>query len=232
MTADPTALELLKRSPLFGPISEEDLSRVAVEMTKHSFRQGQIIFARGDASKEIYFVVEGRVRLAYLGEDGRGVAFRHATAWEMFGEIAALDGGPRTADATAISKVRTFTLSRPSLKRLLTASPNIAETVICYLCNRLRETTDQLQEVALSPVDVRLSRFLLHTLRISGNISTGARAKLNLGMSQSELALLIGASRQSANAALAILERSGAVKRHKNGLECDIGLLTRLAAIE
>lgn len=226
------AIDLLKRSPLFSGMQPSDLVRVAAELSEMTYQQGQLILGQGDLSSEVHFVLEGRVRLAVLTADGRAVAFRHATVGDMFGEIAAFDGGPRTADATALSRVKTLVLSRAALRQLMSASPLIAETAIGYLCGRLRATSAQLQEVALHPVEVRLARFLLHIAKLQDNGALPAVVALDVGMSQSELAQLIGTSRQTANAALTMLEKQGAVKRNGQRLECDLGLLTRAAVLE
>jgi CRP-like cAMP-binding protein len=62
-----------------------------------AFDPSQVIFARGDAGREIYLVVSGRVRLSVLTAEGRELSFAHAEAGAIFGEIAMLDGGPRSA---------------------------------------------------------------------------------------------------------------------------------------
>ena len=71
---------------------------------------GEMLFARGDPGNEIYLVVEGRIRISVLSSDGRELSFAHAVPGDVFGEIAALDGSPRSADATAITSVRLKTL--------------------------------------------------------------------------------------------------------------------------
>ncbi|MCK5550068.1 MAG: cyclic nucleotide-binding domain-containing protein, partial [Hyphomicrobiaceae bacterium] len=103
---DKTAIvELLGNTQLFGSLEETDQRAVADEMREVSFAANQVIFARGDAGREIYLVVSGRVRLSVLSAEGRELSFAHAEPGAIFGEIAMLDGGTRTADATAVNKV-------------------------------------------------------------------------------------------------------------------------------
>ncbi|MEI9900169.1 MAG: cyclic nucleotide-binding domain-containing protein [Hyphomicrobium sp.] len=82
-------------------------------MREVAFEPSQVIFTRGDAGREIYLVVSGRVRISVLTAEGRELSFAHAEPGAIFGEIAMLDGGPRSADATAVNKVSALCLSKP-----------------------------------------------------------------------------------------------------------------------
>src|SRR5262249_43238295 len=153
------------------------------------------------------------VRISVLSSDGRELSFAHVVAGEIFGEIAALDGAPRSADATAITSVRLKALSRAALYRLLTTNTATALAIIKLLCGRLRDVSEHFEAIALHPIDVRLARLLLDTLAERETARPGNVASLSLGITQSELALLVGSTRQRANAALMVLERAGAIRR-------------------
>lgn len=234
MAANPQTVELLGRTSLFGPLSEAERKAVAEEMREVSFGAGQVIFGRGDAGRDIYLVISGRVRLSILTSEGRELSFAHAEPGTIFGEIAMLDGGPRTADATAVSKVSALTLSKPAFARLLEQRPHLAEAAIKFLCKRVREADQQLEAIALYPIEGRLARFFLAQARLKsgGKLPDEGKIKLDLDMSQSELALLIGASRPKVNAALAMLEDSGAIERQDSRVTCDIEELTNIAGLE
>lgn len=229
MTAKDTASELLSRTALFGSLEEADRRAVVQEMRETSYDAGQAIFARGDQGREIYFVTNGRVRLSVLTSEGRELSFAHAEAGQIFGEIAVLDGGLRTADATAVTKVTALTLSKGALMRLVESRPVVREGVIRFLCNRIREADQQLEGIALYPIEVRLARFFLAAARQKGGAKATGKVDLDLPISQSELALLIGASRPKVNAALALLEDGGAIKRTGGGFTCDIDELENIA---
>lgn len=221
---------LLGKTALFGSLSQADRLIVAAHMHKATFKSGQTIFTRGDNGSDLYLVVEGRVRLSVFSPDGRTLSFKHAGAGEVFGEIAALDKGPRTADAIALSRVEAMTLAQERFNPLIEANPRVARAAIAYLCQRLRETSEQAEAIALHPIEVRLARFLLARLKQRETSGSGTKAALDLGMSQNELALLIGASRQKVNAALAHLEAEGAVKRSGSRLVCNAARLARIGA--
>jgi CRP/FNR family cyclic AMP-dependent transcriptional regulator len=232
MIAKTAIVELLGRTPLFGSLDEAERRAVADEMREVAFEPSQVIFARGDAGREIYLVVSGRVRLSVLTAEGRELSFAHAEAGAIFGEIAMLDGGPRSADATAVNKVTALSLSKPAFKRLMDTRPLVGEAALRFLCSRLREADQQLEAIALYPIEGRLARFFLAAARQKSPGSEEGRVTIELPMSQSELALLIGASRPKVNTALSILETSGALERSGTRVICDLEELQAIAGAD
>lgn len=229
MIAKDALLAMLGRTPLFGALEEPDRKAVLQEMREASFGGGQSIFARGDMGRDIYLVTGGRVRLSVLTSEGRELSFAHAEPGHIFGEIAVLDGGLRTADATAVGKVTALSLSKGSLNRLIEQRAVVREAVIKFLCNRVREADHQLEGIALYPIEVRLARLFLATARQKEELKPGAKIVIDLPISQSELALLIGASRPKVNAALALLEEQGAIERKDTRFTCDVDELENIA---
>jgi CRP/FNR family transcriptional regulator, cyclic AMP receptor protein len=232
MIAKTAIVELLGRTPLFGSLDEAERHAVAEEMREVNFDPSQVIFARGDAGREIYLVVSGRVRLSVLTAEGRELSFAHAEAGSIFGEIAMLDGGPRSADAAAVGKVSALSLSKPALKRLMETQPHVADAAVRFLCSRIREADQQLEAIALYPIEGRLARFFLAAARAKAPDSEEGRVTIELPISQSELALLIGASRPKVNTALSMLESSGALERNGSKIVCDIEELQAIAGAE
>jgi CRP-like cAMP-binding protein len=228
MASNPVLTALLKSTGLFGGLAPDDLEACAGHFREQRFSKGEMLFARGDPGAKLYLVAEGRVRLAVVTDEGRELSFRHAAAGELFGEIATLDGGPRSADATALTDIVAHTLERAALRRLCAERPAVSEHAMTFLCRRLRETTGQLEAIALYPLDVRLARFLLFAL--AGKQGQGGkRVPLDLGFSQGELAQLLGATRPKVNGALASLEAAGAIGRTIDRLFCDPDKLAALA---
>jgi CRP/FNR family cyclic AMP-dependent transcriptional regulator len=232
MLAKTAIVDLLGRTPLFGSLDEAERRAIADEMREVQFDPSQVIFARGDAGREIYLVVSGRVRLSVLTADGRELSFAHAEPGAIFGEIAMLDGGPRSADATAVGKVSALSLSKPAFKRLMETQPHVAEAAVRFLCSRLREADQQLEAIALYPIEGRLARFFLAAARAKAPGSEEGRVTIDLPISQSELALLIGASRPKVNTALSMLETSGALERSGSRIVCDLEELQAIAGAE
>src|SRR5262245_43833695 len=214
-------VDLLGKTALFGPLSEADRATIASRMRRVQFDADQMIFSRGDPGREIYLVLEGRIRLSILSSDGRELSFAHAGPGSIFGEIATLDGGERTAGATAISRVETMALPQRAMLELIESNAKVAGAAIRFLCARLRETDQRLEAIALHRIEVRLARLLLSALRLQVPPAKGENVALDLGMSQGELALLIGASRPKVNIALTMLEDMGAITRSGARLNCN-----------
>ncbi len=125
---------LLGKTILFGPLDDVNRKAIAQEIREVSYEAGQTIFARGDDGKELLLVVSGRVRLSVLTPEGRELSFAHAEPGQIFGEIAVLDGGVRTADATAVTKVVALTLSKTSFMKLFETNPVVRQQTIKFLC--------------------------------------------------------------------------------------------------
>lgn len=225
-------VDLLGKTAMFGPLSAADRAAIAQRMRKVSFDPDQMIFARGDPGRDLFLVLEGRIRLSILSGDGRELSFAHAGPGSVFGEIATLDGGERTAGATAISKVLAMTLPQKALHELIEANPKVAMAAVRFLCQRLRETDQRLEAIALHRIEVRLARLILSVLKLEAPGKRGDAVPLNLGMSQGEMALLIGASRPKVNIALTQLEDMGAIKRAGAKLTCNVDELEIIAEME
>ena len=228
MPKDDALSSLLLRTELFGDLSADDLNACAASFREAQFAKGQALFVRDEPGASLYVVEEGRIRLAIVTEEGRELSFRHAVAGDLFGEIAALDGGPRTADATALTAVKVYVLDRNSFHSLCATRTAISEKLIIMLCRRLRETSSQLESIALYPMHVRLARFFLIAIG-DRKPPPNKRLPLELGISQGELALLLGASRPKVNEALGTLESAGAIGRTLDRIFCDPVKLAEIA---
>jgi CRP-like cAMP-binding protein len=220
-----TAARLIAGTDLFKGLAPTDQDQVAAHMRPTTFAANQLIFSRGDAGRDIYLVAQGRVRLSILSGDGRELSLIHAAAGDLFGEIAALDGGPRSADATALTAVSAFVLPQGALRSLLDGNPRIAAAAIRFLCARVRATNEKLEAIALHPIEVRLARFLLAAIKLQNVPVQNGKATFGLAMSQGELALLVGASRPKVNIALNMLEDLGAITRSGTRIVCHLDAL-------
>ncbi|MGL4242279.1 MAG: Crp/Fnr family transcriptional regulator [Beijerinckiaceae bacterium] len=228
--AGPSIADVLRDAPLFSQLDDGARQSCARDFAEQRHGAGTMIFARGDAGDQLFVVAEGRVRLSVMNEDGRELSVRHAVPGALLGEIAVMDGGPRSADAVALTAVRLLGIPRARLQAHAAAFPALAQGMIALLCQRLRDTTEQLEGIALHPIEVRLARFLLIALD-GREAPAGKRVPLEMGYSQSELAQLLGASRPKVNVALGELEKSGAVKRTADRLFCDPSLLRDMAGV-
>ncbi len=220
---------LLRQTDLFRDLPDIPLAACASACAIVGFAANEMIFGRGDDGDRLYVIASGRVKLSLVSEDGREISVRVAGEGDLLGEMSTLDGAPRSADAIALDAVEALVLTRKELSRLMASAPAMAETVIRFLCRRLRDTTDQLELIALHSVEQRLARLLLAEFE-TGKAADDARRKI-LALPQSVLGQLIGASRPKANVALSSLERSGAIRRSSGGIQFDMAMLHRIAGL-
>jgi len=225
---DDEVIRLLAGTDLFKDLSAVDRAACARKFRAQRFNKGQILFARGDPGTQLYLIAEGQVRLAIGTADGRELSFQIASVGDIIGEVAVLDGGPRSAEGTALTPVSAYVLERNALRELWSKYPAITDAMIAFLCWRLRDASGRLEAVALHPLEVRLARFLLVALG-TREAPPGRRVPLELGFSQSELAQLLGASRPKINGALGALEQAGAIGRTADRLFCDRAKLEAIA---
>ncbi len=224
--------QLIGKTTLFGGLEPSDLAAIGAEVREVKFDGGQLIFSRGDPGNDMYLVAEGRVRLSILTGEGRELSFAQVGPAQWFGEIAMLDGAARTADATAVTKVVALSLSKAAYQRAAASRPAVGDAMTRFLCKRIREADQQLETIALYPIEGRLARFFLASAQQKAGTDKPGRVVLDLGMSQSDLALLVGASRPKVNTALSMLEASGAITRSGNKITCDLDELKSIAGSE
>jgi CRP-like cAMP-binding protein len=230
LKTDPASL--LTRTPLFGVLDEASRRAVSNELREATYEPGQVIFSRGDPGSELHIVSKGRVRLSVLTSDGRELSFAHVEPPSIFGELAVFDGRPRSADATAVNKVETLMLSKAAFLRLLESRPSVGEAAVRFLASRLRDADEQLEAIALHPIEARLARFFLASARQKDSSGKSEKVSFALPISQSELALLVGASRPKVNAALGLLESEGAIERRGQQVICDIAALSGIGRLD
>ena len=215
--------------PLFGDLAAADVAAMRPLLHRRQFKAGAVVFQRGDPADDVYLIVSGQLRISVGSANGRELAFRVVGPGEMVGELGVLDGSRRSADLTALRDSVLLGLSRNALHDLLTTRPAMASGVIRFLCTRLRDTSEQLEALALQRIEVRLARLLLRLAHAPAPVR--GEVELTLDLSQSEIAALIGASRPKVNLAFAELEARGAIRRTGRKLHCRIGTLEELAEV-
>lgn len=187
---------LIERNSLFRGLPHKTIDRVAALATRRSYEENTIIFMRGDPGDSLCGVVTGRVRISASRAGGKEVFLNIMEPGDAFGEIALLDGSPRTATATALARTELMILQRDAFFALLRTEPQLAEHLIQLLCKRVRWTAEQMEDSALLTVPAKLAKRLLSLASVHGRETPdGAR----LAISQEELAQFLGLSRQIVN---------------------------------
>lgn len=215
--------------PIFEDFDDTLVESVAAIANYKKWPSGTTIFQRGDEGGYMLVIVSGRIKLSLITPQGKELSLRHLEAGSILGEMAILDNAPRSADATTAATTEAYLISKRDFQTFLDAHPEALTAIIHYLCTRLRETTDQLETIALYDLDARVARFFLSTLKQIHGEELPDSANLQLALSQSEIAGILGASRPKINRAIVSLEEKGAISRSEGIINCDTERLSELA---
>lgn len=201
----------LLASPLFAVMKPAELDGILKFASERRARRGQTIFQRGDNGSSLMAVLRGRVRISSVSGDGKEVTLNVINPGEIFGEIALLDGEPRSADATAVEDTLLLVVERRQFLPFLRQNEDLYLRLLAVLCSRLRQTSIALEEIALLDLPVRLARVLLKLAQDYGRPSAAA-IRIDLKLSQRDLSNLVASSRESVNKQLRAWRENGTVE--------------------
>jgi CRP-like cAMP-binding protein len=188
---------VLKHNYLFGGLADESLDRLANLAMRRTYEKGEVVFAQGDPGDALYGIAEGRVRISASGAAGQEVFLNIMEPGDTFGEIAVMDGLPRTAAATALDSATLVVVKRADFLKLLEREPQLAIHLLKLMCERLRWTSELVEENVFLAGPARLAKRLLILASLHGRATSPGR--LELRISQAELARFLGISRQIVN---------------------------------
>lgn len=227
---DPVAVitTVLRQVPLFGCLNDQELATLASMGTTKRYRKDEMVFLQGDEGKELFVLLQGKVRISVHDERGREVILEVLEAENFFGEMALLDGQPRSASAQISSEARVFVLSRDAFARFLGQTPAIAMRLLAALSQRIRHADEAIENLALLSVKGRLAR-LLASWATKGSETPGSQVHLKLPMPKSQVAQMLGTSRETVSRLMTEMSEEGLFAM--TGSALDIHDLAALRAI-
>lgn len=215
--------------PIFRAVDDAVLDALPKVAHRRTWRPGDVIFHKGDPGDFLLAQLTGRIKLSNLSQNGRELLIRFAEPGDLVGEIACLDGGERSSTATAVTEVEALTLARRDYRAIAAGHPVLHEAAIAHLGALLRGTNDRLESVSLYQLHARFARFLLISLTQMNGEDLEPVEMLSLKVNQTDLGLLVGASRPKLNRILqefreqGVLEQDGAIWR------CNVAALRQIA---
>jgi len=193
----------LSVNSLFSGLSADAIQQVADLCTTVSLSDGQTLFVKGDPGDALYGIRRGQIVVTTTTVGGRQLTLNILGPGDILGEIALLDGRPRSADATASGPTELFMIRRVDFQILLQRRSEIAMRLIEILCERLRWSSDRVEEASLLAFPVRLARRLLKLAEDFGQ---------EIIITQEELSILTGAGRETVNRQLQKWQKRGIVQ--------------------
>ncbi|HZQ99183.1 MAG TPA: Crp/Fnr family transcriptional regulator [Chloroflexota bacterium] len=210
-------LRPLAQTDLFHDFTAAELATLAASARPRAFREGQVIFHRDDPGTGFYVVRYGLVKISIVAPDGQETLVSLLGPGEPFGEMAILDGQPRSATATAMERTETIYVSREGFLRFLDEHPAAMRKIMVMLIRRLRAATEHLADLVFHDVYGRLAKKLLELGELHGRAYQDGRVEIQLALTQQDLANLVGASRESVNKVMKLYRDKGyiAVQSHR-----------------
>ncbi|HVS83549.1 MAG TPA: DUF1003 domain-containing protein [Pyrinomonadaceae bacterium] len=176
MSADLTKLsdeaQSLARVPLFKRLEAHELEHLAEEIDQVNYKAGETIFNEHDRGDALYVVEEGTVRIWVVDEDVNEVTLAELKPGEFFGELAVLDRGERSTNATAITDIHLHRLSSDDFQQFLIEHPDCAVDVICEIGARMRQTNQLVSQRATRNINVEMEEKSTIGQRIADKVAS------------------------------------------------------------
>jgi len=211
-----TPINILKKITLFASLAEADLQNLASLLRRKSLTKGEILFRQGDEGTVLYVILQGRIKISVSRRMDK-MTLAILGQGEFLGEMALLDGLPRSADAMAMEDSHLYALNRKDFLPFLINNENAVHAILYSLSMRLRKTDDQLTEMCFLNLSARLAKKLVELAASLAADENNPQA-CTLKISQHELGNILGVSRESINKELKILRDKGYVSTLRNSI--------------
>jgi CRP-like cAMP-binding protein len=221
------AVEALARSSLLSHLPAEGLARLAATAGRRSYRRGEVVFHQGDPGDTVHLIQTGRVKVVLDAESGDEAVVAILSPGDCFGELALIDGEPRSATIEALESLETICITRRDFMDFLRTHPQAMERLLMVLAGMIRQLDEDLADLIFLDLEGRLVKKLLELAEEHGREVDGA-IEIELPMTQEDLAAMIGATRASVNKLLGAYEQRGAIRRQGRRIAiCDRERLRR-----
>ena len=215
--------------PLFAGVQAEELENIPLHVTETHLRPWQTVFNQQDDSFDIYFLISGALLAVFWTEEGREIVFSRFPQGAYFGELAALDGTPRSLAVVAKSEARVLAMKQDSFIQLFNQVPVIRDRITRQLVGRIRSLTERNMEMTTLSVEQRVGTYLLRLAAEDGKLACGA--VINDAPTHSEIAGSIGANREMVSRSISKLAKRGAIRSARQRIEIlDPGILSELVS--
>ena len=212
-------IELLKTVSLFWDLDIAELGYISEKMVSKKFENGNLIFLEETKGENLFFVVEGSVKVTRLSKDGREVILAMLNAGDFFGEMSLLDGESRSANVIALEDTEVLSLYRDDFLDVLHDYPKIAIQLLKEMTSRLRKSDRQIVSLSLSDAEKRIALCIVRFADEQGIIKNGQVTIPKIPIQQ-DIANMAGTSRETVSRAMSLLTEEKYIER--NGKELKI----------
>ncbi len=212
---------------LFDDLGGSDRDALARQCRWHRYAAHKYIIGHQDETNDVYFIVGGRVRVTVFSPSGKEVSFRDLPVGKSFGELAAIDGAPRSATVIALSDTVLASMSAETFRRVLDDHPVVAAKMVQYLAGLVRKLSDRVVEFSVLAVRNRIHAELLRLARDQG--LDGDTAVITPVPTHADIASRVSTTREAVTRELNALTSAGLIERRDRAIV--IADVTRLAKL-
>jgi CRP/FNR family transcriptional regulator, cyclic AMP receptor protein len=205
---------ILKDHYLFAKLTPTQIDRLSNCIVSKSVKRGVAICVKGDPGTCLFAIASGTVKISAPSVEGKDAVFNLLSKGTIFGEIALLDGHPRTADVIATTDCELYVIERRDFLPVMREEPDIALKIIEILCSRIRRTTEQAEELMFLDLPSRLAKALMRLV----DDDPGGTHERKVSITQKDLGNIIGMSRESTNKQLRLWEDKKWVRLERNAV--------------
>lgn len=211
---------------MFADLAPDALEILAGMVQYRKYQKGAFILGQNETGTAMFLLTSGRVKVSLASPEGKELVLNYLEAPGHFGEMALVDGQPRSSDVIAVTDVELFALDGTDLAAAIQIQPKLALSLIATLSRRLRHTINRLEDMAFHDATHRVMRVVLN-VATAGLETRGA--PVIQGMTHYDIATLAGTSRETASRVISMLAREGIVTTKGRRIIVDLeGLIRRL----
>lgn len=211
-------IDSLATNPFFSGLEAAALERVAAGMRSRRFRRGEVIFHLGDPGDALFVLVSGDVKISLPSDTGDEAILATLGPGAVFGELALLDGAPRSATATAMSPTEAVVLPRDRFRELIATEAGVRDALLASIAGELRRLTTHVEELHFLDMTGRLAARLVRLAGDGGTATTDGAIRLRANLTQGDLAAMVGCTRQSVNKLLGQFTDDGLIRQDRDGI--------------
>jgi CRP-like cAMP-binding protein len=197
-------MDTLASVPFFSGLDAVGLETIGRTVRTRRFRRGEVIFHQGDPGDALFIVMNGGIKISLPSDMGDEAILATLRSGDVFGELALLDGAPRSATATAIEPTETLVLPRAQFRELIATEPAVRDALLASIAGELRRLTNHVEELHFLDITGRLASRLSRLAVDGGTTLPDGSIRLKAPLTQGDLAAMIGCTRQSVNKLLGI----------------------------
>ncbi len=207
-------INILKNIPLFSELSDKDLQRIAQVANKQHYHKENLILIEEEVGSSMFVILDGRVKISRISDDGREVILAIMSEGDFFGEMSLLDGQTRSANVTAIEDSELLVIRREEFLQMLHDYPQIAINLLKELAQRIRKGDEHIKSLSLQDAKGRVANTLIRIAEDYGVFRKG-QVEINELPLQQDLANMAGTSRETISRVIKTLIQQGYLKKER-----------------